>query len=96
MRMDHALRGAVAALGLSLLATGVARADETWQGYAPRCQPMELARDVDLQDPCEMPVATFGITGPTVLSRNESLDVQSTGSIDRDSRGTRSEDRPRL
>ena len=83
MRMDHALGCAFAALGFSLLTTGAVRADELWQGYAPRCQPMELARDADLQDPCEMPVATFGITGPTMLSRNDSFDVESTGSVER-------------
>ena len=96
MKLDHALSCAVAALGFSLLVTSYALADETWPGYAPRCQPAELARDVALQDPCKAPVATFGITGPTVLSRNANLDVQSTGSIDRDTRGGRTESRSPL
>ncbi len=96
MRMDYALSCAVAALGLSLVMTGHARADQSWQGYAPRCQPPELARDAALRDPCEMPVATFGVAGPTVLSRTENLDVQSTGSIDRDNRGARNESRSPL
>jgi hypothetical protein len=94
MKLDRALGHAVAALGLSLLATGGALADQSWQGYAPRCQPTELASEAALRDPCEAPVATFGLNGPTVLSRNDSVDVHSTGSIESDARrgrqGTRS------
>jgi hypothetical protein len=96
MKLDHALSCAVAALGLSLLVTSDAVADQTWQGYAPRCQPTELARDAALRDPCEWPVATFGVSGPTVLSRSENLDVQSTGSIDRDTRGAQNSPRSPL
>jgi hypothetical protein len=84
-----------AALALPLLVAGNAAADQiwqseqtwpreqTWQSYAPRCQPTELARDAALRDPCEMSVAIFGVAGPTVLSRADGLDVQSTGSITR-------------
>jgi hypothetical protein len=96
MKLDHAVSCALAGLGLSLLVTSDALADQSWQGYAPRCQPAELARDAASRDPCETPVATFGLAGPTVLSRSDSLDVQSTGSIDRDERGSRSDARSPL
>ncbi len=96
MKWTHAVSCAVTTLGLSLAAIGAASADQSWQGYAPRCQPAELAREAAWRDPCEAPVATFGVSGPTVLSRSESLDVQSTGSIDRDTRGPRSEGRSPL
>jgi hypothetical protein len=96
MKLNYALSCAGAALGLSLLVTSGALADESWHGYAPRCQPTESARESAWQNPCEAPVATFGLAGPTVLSQNESLDVQSTGSIRRDTSGSRSEPRSPL
>jgi hypothetical protein len=95
MKIDRAMGCAAAALGLSLLVTSGASADETWQRYAPRCQPTELAGDAASRDPCEAPLATFGLSGPTVLSRNDSVDVQTTGSIDSNAR-TRSEPRSPL
>ncbi len=91
MKSIYTLSCAGAALGLSLLVTGDALAEQSWQGYAPRCQPTELARDAAWQDPCEAPVATFGLSGPTVLSQHEGFDVQSTGSIDRERSGSRNE-----
>ena len=96
MMIDRAMVCAAAALGLSLLGTSGASADETWQRYAPRCQPTELANDVASRDPCEAPLATFGLTGPTVLSRTDNVDVQTTGSIDSDARSTRTDARSRL
>jgi hypothetical protein len=92
MKSIHALGFAVAVLAFPMVVAGDAAADQTdqawqseqtWQGYAPRCQPTELARDAALRDPCEMSVAIFGVAGPTVLSRADGLDVQSTGSITR-------------
>jgi hypothetical protein len=96
MKLDRAFGYAVAALGLSLLAPGGALAEQSWQGYAPRCQPTELASDVALRDPCEMPVATFGLRGPMVLGRSDSIDVHSTGSIDRDGQRDRNGSRSPL
>jgi hypothetical protein len=95
MKSIHARGFAVAVLAFPMVMAGVAAADQTdqtdqawlseqsWRGYAPRCQPSELARDAALRDPCEMSVAIFGVAGPTVLSRADGLDVQSTGSIAR-------------
>jgi hypothetical protein len=95
MKSIHALGFAVAVLAFPMVVAGDGAADQTdqtdqawqseqtWQGYAPRCQPTELARDAALRDPCEMSVAIFGVAGPTVLSRADGLDVQSTGSITR-------------
>jgi hypothetical protein len=96
MKIDRAMGCAVAALGLSLLGTSGASADESWQRYAPRCQPTELARDAAWRDPCEAPLAMFGLSGPTVLSRSDSVDVQTTGSIDGDARRTRTDTRSPL
>ena len=96
MKVDRAMGCAVAALGLSLLVSGNASAEESWPRYAPRCQPTEMARDVGSPDPCEAPLAMFGLSGPTVLSRNDSIDVQATGSINSDGRGERSDSRSRL
>ena len=96
MMINRAMGCAVTALGLSLLMTGNGFADESWQGYAPRCQPTELARDTALRDPCEAQLATFGLSGPTVLGRNASIDVQTTGSIDSDARRSRSDTRSPL
>ena len=96
MKVYRAMGCAVAALGLSLLASGAASAEESWPRYAPRCQPAELARDVASRDPCEAPLATFGLSGPTVLSRNEGIDVQATGSINGETRGARSDARSKL
>ena len=93
---DRGLKHAVAALGVSLgsaLLAGGALAEETWQGYAPRCQTKELATQV-MQDPCEGQLAMFGIAGPTVLNRNQSLDVETTGSIKGDARSSGSENAP--
>lgn len=94
MKSIHALGFAVAVLAFPMVVAGAAadqtdqtdrawQSEQTWQGYAPRCQPTELARDAALRDPCEMSVAIFGVAGPTVLSRADGLDVQSTGSIAR-------------
>ena len=95
MKSIHARGFAVAVLAFPMVMAGVAAADQTdqtdqawlseqsWRAYAPRCQPSELARDAALRDPCEMSVAIFGVAGPTVLSRADGLDVQSTGSIAR-------------
>ena len=96
MKIDRAMGYAAAALGLSLLVTSGASADETWQRYAPRCQPTELAGNAASRDPCEAPLATFGLSGPTVLSHNDSVDVQTTGSINSDTGRTRSEPRSPL
>ena len=90
---DRGLKHAVTALGFSLgvsfgfsaLLTGGALAEQSWQGYAPRCQTAELAQE-GMQDPCEGQLAMFGIAGPTVLNRNQSLDVETTGSIKGDGR----------
>lgn len=84
---DRGLKYAVAALGLSVMLTGSALAEQSWQGYAPRCQTTELANQ-PIQDPCEGQLAMFGIAGPTVLSRNQSLDVETTGSIKGDARNS--------
>ena len=96
MKINPAMISAVAALGLSLSLTSGASADETWQRYAPRCQPTELADDAASRDPCEAPLATFGLSGPTVLSHNDSIDVQTTGSIDSNARSTRTNARSPL
>jgi hypothetical protein len=81
MMADRGFKYAVAALGVSVLLTGGAVAAEVWQGYAPRCQPTELAQPGTV-DPCEQQLAVFGIGGPQVLGRNQGLDVEATGSID--------------
>jgi len=96
MKLNRALGYAVAALGLLLMLPEGALADESWQGYAPRCQPTELASDAALRDPCEMQVATFGLRGPMVLGRSDSIDVHSTGSIDRDAQRGRNGSRSPL
>jgi hypothetical protein len=81
MMADRGLKYVVAAFGLSVLAGG-ALAEQSWQGYTPRCQPPELAAPSD--DPCAAQVAVFGLSGPTVLSHNQPLDVETTGSITTD------------
>ena len=87
---------AVAALGLSILLPGEALAEQSWQSYAPRCQTRELAMDAAWRNPCENQLATFGLSGPTVLSRN-GMDVEATGSLGRQSRPEpRENDRSRL
>ena len=78
---DRGLKYVAAALGLSVLASGGALAEQTWQGYAPRCQTSELAPQPAVGNPCEGQMAIFGIAGPTVLSRSHGLDVEATGSI---------------
>jgi hypothetical protein len=80
MMADRGLKTMVAALGLALLASGGALAEQSWQGYAPRCQPSELAPQ-SAGDPCVGQMAVFGIAGPTVLSRSRGFDVETTGSI---------------
>ena len=86
---DRGLKHTVAALGVSLGVsfglTGGALAEQSWQGFAPRCQTTELANQA-MQDPCEGQLAVFGFAGPTVLSRVQSLDVETTGSIKRHER----------
>ncbi len=79
---EHGLGFLVLAREIRRLADQTA-VNQTWQGFAARCQPTELTRDLALRDPCEMSVAIFGVAGPTVLSRLDGLDVQSTGSITR-------------
>ena len=96
MKLNHALGYTVAALGLSFLVAGDALADQSWQGYAPRCQTRELAADMASRDPCEAHVATFGVAGPTVLSRNDSFDVETTGSLDSDARQGRGGSRSQM
>ena len=87
---------AVAAFGFSILGAGEALADQTWPSYVPRCQTRELAMDAAWRNPCENHPATFGLSGPTVLSRN-GMDVEATGSLGRDSRPEpRDNDRSRL
>ncbi len=86
MMADRGLKYAVAALGVSVLLGSGALAGEVWQGYAPRCQPTEIAARQAMSNPCEQQLAVFGLTGPQVLSRNQGMDVEATGSIDRDSR----------
>ena len=83
---DRGLTYAVMTLGVSVLLAGGAVAEQTWQGYAPRCQTTELAAQSAMADPCEDQLATFGLTGPQVLSRSHSLDVETTGSIKSDGR----------
>ncbi len=84
MKVDRALGCAVAALGLSVTMSGYAQADQIWTGYAPRCQTSELTSEA--RDPCSAQVATFGLAGPTVLSRNDGIEVDTTGCIDVDAR----------
>jgi hypothetical protein len=96
MKMNRAMVCAAAALGLALSLPSGASADETWQRYAPRCQPTELADAAASRDPCEAPLATFGLSGPTVLSHNDSVDVQTTGSIDSNARSTQTDARSPL
>ena len=81
MMADRGLKTMAAALGLALLASGGALAEQSWHGYAPRCQPTELAAQTAVGDPCVGHMAVFGIAGPTVLSRSPGFDVESTGSI---------------
>ncbi len=93
MMADRGVMVAAAALGLSVLVAGGARAEQIWQGYAPRCQTAELAADPALRDPCQEQIAVFGPKGPMVLSRGQGIDVEATGSIDkapRDGRDSRS------
>ncbi len=78
MMADRGLKF-MAALGVFVLAGGGALAEQSWQGYAPRCQPSELASAAG--DPCAGQMAIFGIAGPTVLSRSAGFDVDTTGSI---------------
>jgi hypothetical protein len=80
MMADRGLTYAVAALGASVLLAGGAVAEPSWQNYAQRCQPRELAGPA-MRDPCEAPPAVFGLAGPQVLSRNQAIDVETTGSI---------------
>ena len=86
MMADRGLRYAGAALGAFILLAGPALAEQSWQGFAPRCQTSELAAQ-PLPDPCGMQVAVFGLGGPEVLSGAQDLDVQTTGSIKEDARG---------
>jgi hypothetical protein len=81
MMADRGLKYAVAALGFSALFSGGALAAEMWQGYAPRCQTTELAASSAMANPCQEQVAIFGLAGPQVLSRNQFMDVEATGSI---------------
>ena len=87
---DRGLKFGLAALGLSLLFSGGASAEQTFQGYAPRCQTTELAAQSAMADPCEQQLATFGLSGPRVLSRSQSFDVETTGSIKSDTRRSES------
>jgi hypothetical protein len=91
MMADRGLKYVVAALGLSVLWSGGALAEQSWQGYAPRCQTSELAPQPAAGDPCTGQMATFGIAGPTVLSRSQGFDVEATGSIKSDRRETAGE-----
>ncbi len=86
MMADRGLKYAVAALGVSVLLGSGARAGEVWQGYAPRCQPTEIAAAHATGHPCEQQLAVFGLAGPQVLSRNQGMDVEATGSINGDAR----------
>ena len=81
MMADRGLTYAVVTLGVSVLRAGGAVAEQTWQGYAPRCQTTELAAQSAMANPCEDQLATFGLKGPQVLSRTQTLDVETTGSI---------------
>ena len=81
MMADRGLKYALVTLGVSVLLAGGAVADQSWQGYAPRCQTTELAAQSAMANPCEEQRATFGLAGPQVLSRTQSLDVETTGSI---------------
>lgn len=85
MMADRGLKYAVAALGASVLLAGPVVAEQSWQGFAPRCQTSELASQ-PLADPCGMQVAVFGFSGPEVLSDAQGLDVEATGSIKEDPR----------
>ena len=80
MMADRGLKYMAAALGLSVLVGGGALAEQSWQGYAPRCQISDLAPQA-AGDPCAGQMAIFGIAGPTVLSRSHGFDVETTGSI---------------
>ena len=86
MMADRGLKHAVAAAGVSVLLTGGAVAEQSWQAYAPRCQPTEVAAAQAMSNPCEQQLAVFGLTGPQVLGRNQGIDVETTGSIDGESR----------
>ena len=92
MMADRGLKYAVAALGVSVLLGSGALASEVWQGYAPRCQPTGVDAGEAMSNPCEQQLAVFGLTGPQVLGRNQGIDVETTGSIDGDSRRNTSED----
>ena len=81
MMADRGLKYAVVTLGVSVLLAGGAVAEQSWQGYAPRCQTTELAAQSAMANPCEEQLATFGLGGPQVLSRTQTFDVETTGSI---------------
>lgn len=91
MMADRRLRCAVGALGFSVLLTAAAFADQSWQGYAQRCQTTELAAESALANPCQEQLAVFGLAGPQVLGRRAGVDVEATGSINDDSRRERRE-----
>jgi|ERR687893_619220 hypothetical protein len=91
MMADRGLKYVAAALGWSVLVVGGAVAEQSWQAYAPRCQPTEVAAGQAMSNPCEQQLAIFGLTGPQVLGRNQSLDVEATGSIEGDVRRNTSE-----
>jgi hypothetical protein len=84
MMADRGLKYAVAALAVSVVLGSGALAAEVWHGYAPRCQPTEIATRQAMSNPCEQQLAVFGLTGPQVL--NQGMDVEATGSINGDSR----------
>jgi hypothetical protein len=86
MMADRGLKLAVAAFGFSALLTGGAVAEDLWRGYAPRCQPTELTAGQAMSNPCEQQLAVFGLAGPQVLDGNRGMDVETTGSIDSESR----------
>jgi hypothetical protein len=86
MMADRGIKYAVAALGVSVLLTGGVAAEEIWQGYAPRCQPTEVAERQGMTNPCQQQLAVFGLSGPQVFGRDHGMDVEATGSINEDSR----------
>jgi hypothetical protein len=77
---QHGFRLVLVAVGL---AAGFAASGATAQEYrtdlATRCAPVEV-RYLSGPDPCQPHYAVFGITGPTIVTR-DSIDVEATGSI---------------
>jgi hypothetical protein len=79
MAHRHFRRAAFVAIGLTAFLSGAALALDYQTDLAPRCPTVEL-RYLSGPDPCEPHYAVFGITGPTIVTK-DSVDVDVTGSI---------------